>query len=281
MKKKSDSPVCYFVLACVFILLGLTVNTPVAFGQSSEEELAKKLTNPVADLVSLPIQFNYDRDIGNTDGKRLTTNIQPVIPFDLNDDWLVISRTILPVVTQSDVPSDSEDITGLGDTVQSFFFSPKENIPFGDTGSLILGGGGVFLLPTATDSKLGTKKWGAGPTAVGLVQDGPWSTGALVNHIWSFAGDSDRPDVNQTYINPFVSYTTKTAWTFTPVIDATYDWEREDWSIPVSFMTSKVLTVGKQPISIAAGPRYWMESTDNGPDGWGARVTVNFLFPKK
>jgi hypothetical protein len=111
-------------------------------------------------------------------------------------------------------------------------------------------------------------------------KDGPWTVGALTNHIWSFAGDDDRNDVNSTFLQPFISYTTKDAWTFTLNTESTYDWETEQWSVPINFTVSKLVKIDKQPISLTAGVRYWAESPDNGPDGFGARLAITFLFPK-
>jgi hypothetical protein len=154
--------------------------------EHSEEDLAKKLQNPVADLISLPFQSNFDFGLGTEEAFRYTLNIQPVVPISLGKDWLLISRTIFPIVYQEELFEASADKFGLGDTTQSFFFSPKSTEPF------IWGLGPAFLIPTATDELLGGEKWGAGPTAVALKQLGPWTFGMLSNHIWSFAGDDNR-----------------------------------------------------------------------------------------
>ncbi len=164
----------------------------------------------------------------------------------------------------------------MGDTTQSLFFSPKNPT----AGGLIWGVGSVILLPTGTEDLLSTRKWGAGPTAVALRQHGPWTYGALANHIWSFAGDDDRSDVNSTFLQPFLSYTTKDAWTFTLNSESTYDWTSNEWSVPINAMVSKLITIDKQPISLQAGVRYYAASSDNGPEGFGARAAVTFLFPK-
>lgn len=267
----------------VGVVMGLVVlaATPAARvaeeREPSEEDLAKELANPVASLISVPFQLNYDQDIGpQEEGSVWRLNIQPVIPFSLDEDWNLISRTILPVLWQDDIAPGMDDESGLGDTLQSLFFSPKEPTPRG----WIWGAGPVFLLPTATHDVLGGEKWGAGPTAVVLTQRGRWTVGMLANHVWSFAGDDERNDVDATFLQPFIAYITKTKTTFSLNSESTYDWEAEEWSVPVNVIVSQLLKVGKLPVQIGAGVRYWADSPDNGPEGWGARFAVTFLLPK-
>ena len=244
--------------------------------QDANADLAKKLSNPVASLISVPFQFNYDHGYGPNNGDKETLNIQPVIPFSLNENWNVISRTILPVIWQNDIAGPSGSQFGLGDTTQSFFFSPAKPGPSG----IIWGVGPVFNLPTATDQLLGSGKWGAGPTFVVLKQDGPWTLGALGNHVWSFAGQQDREDVSSSFIQPFISYTTKDAWTFGLNTESTYNWKSHDWAVPINLTVAKLVKINQQPISLTAGLRYWATAPDNGPDGLGIRIVVTFLFPK-
>jgi len=242
-----------------------------------ETDIAKQLANPVAALISVPMQLNYDTDYGLDDeGSVLRLNIQPVIPFSLNDDWNVISRTILPIVDQNDVPFSGVSEFGLSDTVQSFFFSPKAPTSNG----WIWGVGPALLLPTATDQVLGSEKWGIGPTAVALKQQGPWTFGGLANHIESFAGDSDRADISATLLQPFVSYVTQSQTTYAVNFESTYDWENSNWSIPLNVTAAQLLRWGDQLVQIGGGVRYWVESPDGGPEGWGIRLNFVLLFPR-
>jgi len=248
----------------------------VKVDKNDKEALAKQVSNPIAALISVPFQFNFDQKIGIDDkGSRTTLNIQPVAPFELNEDWNIISRTILPVISQQDVSAPDQSESGIGDVIQSVFFSPIAPTANG----WIWGVGPAFLLPTGSD-KMTTDKWGIGPTAVLLKQTGPWTFGGLANHIVSVAGDDDRADVNATYIQPFLSYTTPSAVTYLLNTESTYDWEEKKWTVPLYAGISKVVKINKQMVSISAAMRYWAVSTDSSPEGLAFRLQAIFLFPK-
>lgn len=249
----------------------LTLATCVLHAQ---EDLAKKLANPISDLISLPIQSNLDFGVGPGDGTISRTNIQPVIPFSISENWNLISRTIIPVIDQEGLApaGDSLDEFGLGDITQSFFFSPKQSSP-------IWGVGPVFLIPTATDELLGTEKFGIGPTAVVLKQQGPWTYGALVNHLWDVAGDDDRDSINASFLQPFLSYILPTKTTLTLNTETTYDWSNDQWIVPINFQVSQLFKVGDQPMQAFIGARYYAEKPTEGPE-WGIRFGLTFLFPK-
>lgn len=252
------------------LLIATALVTP-AFGDQAE--LAKSLSNPVADLISVPFQSNLDFGIGPGGGTKSTTNIQPVIPIGINDDWNLISRTILPVIDQEGIAfGGANDAFGLGDTLQSLFFSPKDPEPF------IWGFGPALLFPTATDSHLGANKWAAGPTLVVLKQTGGWTYGALANHLWDYAGSGDT-SINSTYLQPFLSYTTPQATTFTVNLESTYDWQSNQWNVPMNLVISQVLPIGGHPVQFFGGVRCYLDRPSGGAD-WGCRFGFTLLFPK-
>jgi len=241
-------------------------------------ELAKKLANPVASLISVPLQYNWDENIGpREEGSQGRLNIQPVIPFSMNDEWNLITRTLVPLVDQDDIPVRGQGESGLGDITASQFFSPKEPT----AGGWIWGAGPVELLPTASEDQLGGEKWGLGPTVVVLRQDGPWTIGGLANHIWSVEGDESRSDINATFLQPFVSYITHTKTTFGLNTESTYDWQGEEWSVPVNATVSQLFKVGPQIMQLTLGARYWAESTDNGPEDWARAHSGHYFIESK
>lgn len=240
-----------------------------------EAGLAMQLSNPVAALVSVPLQFNFDGDVGPArEGFRVTLNAQPVIPINLSNDWNLISRTIVPLVWQGDIVPGAGRQFGLGDTVQSLFLSPAR--PRG----VVWGLGPVILAPTGTDRLLSTGKWGAGPSALLLKQSGPWTLGLLANHIWSFAGDSTRADVSASLVNPFVTYTTPSAFTVAFAGDVVRDWTSDRTTIPLIFNGAQLTRVGGQLVSIGGGLRYYLVSNPASPKGFAARFTITLLYPR-
>ena len=234
------------------------------------DELARQLSNPVASLISVPFQYNYARTYGDN-GYQNLLNIQPVMPFSISDDWNLISRTILPVIQQKNVQPGKTQF-GLGDTVQSFFFSPKLPGPNG----LIWGVGPAALIPTGTDG-IGGDTWAFGPTFVVLKQQGAWTYGALANQLWDTGGAAD---ISSLFMQPFLSKSIGKGRTIALNTETTYNWKSKEWLIPVNLMYARVSKVGKQMVSNQIGVKAYLKTPyGNGPD-WGLRYTLTLLFPK-
>lgn len=261
----------------VLAAMALALAAPARAQDDQAAELAKKLSNPLATLISVPMQYNQDDYGGVNDGASVRRlNIQPVIPFSLNKDWNLISRTIVPLVDQRDFPGAAVNESGLGDITASLFFSPKSPT----AGGWIWGVGPVFLLPTATQDALGAEKWGIGPTAVALNQAGPWTVGMLANHIWGAGGNDSRSNVSASFLQPFLTYTTKTHTTFSANTESTYDWKNEQWQVPLNVAVAQLFKIGTQMLQFQVGARYWADAPAGGPDGWGLRLQLTLLFPR-
>jgi hypothetical protein len=257
--------------------LSVCLLAPGALAQTSKDELAKKSLNPVASLISVPLKLDHDSDIGPAEqGSKTVLTVQPVVPVSIATDWNMISRTLVPIVSQSDVAPGAGTQSGLGDITQQRYFSPKAPT----AGGWIWGAGPQFLLPTGA-SELTADKWGLGVTAVLLRQAKGWTYGALVNHMSSVAGEDDRDDISATYLQPFLSYTTSSFTTYGINTESVYNWKSETWAVPINATVTQLLKIGEQPLTLQAGARYWADSPDSlGPKGWGFRLQLTFLFPK-
>jgi hypothetical protein len=242
---------------------------------TSIEDLARAAQNPIANLVSVPFQNNLQILEG---GSVLNTLlIQPVIPFNLNEDWILITRTIVPVLGLSS-PPEGFDKYGLGDVQQTFFFSPAKPT----SGGLIWGLGPVISYPTATDAIFGSDKWSSGIGFVGLKNKGRFVYGALINNIWSFAGNGNRQDVNQLTFQPFVNYNFAGGWYLQSAGTWSANWEApsgQQWIIPIGGGVGRTFKLGNQPMSMVLSNFYNIETPDGGPR-WNIRFNWTLLFPQ-
>ena len=266
--------------------------------KASAGDLAKATQNPVASLISVPVQNNSNFGIGPFDRTQNVLYIQPVIPIRASENWNLIVRWIAPIIWQpapgtanlevfgieENTPAyllaqnvqQSAGVFGFGDMTPTFFFSPAK------PGKLIWGAGPVFVLPTATSKVLGQGKLSMGPSIVALVQPGKWTIGALINNPWSVAGPSDRSSVSQMTLQYFVNYNLKRGWylSSSPVISA--NWKASSgnvWTVPVGGGVGRVFRLGFQPVNVAA-QFYGNAAHPSGGSSWSMRLQIAFLFPK-
>jgi len=262
---------------CCFTLITIFAKTSYADNNNSEaQDVAKKLQNPVASLISVPFQNNFQYGLGpDKKGSQYILRLQPVIPISLNSDWNMIFRPILPFMTQHSVIGHTSQI-GLSDLELEVFFSPKE----ASAGNLFWGLGPILLLPTATDNMLGYQKWGMGPSAVVLTQRGPWTIGMLANHLFSYAGKSGRNNISVSYLQPFIAHSNKSGTSLNFSSETSYNWKAGLWSIPLIGGVSQIIPICGHLISAGLSGLYYAKTPTDGPI-WGIRATITLLFIKK
>lgn len=254
------------------IALGiLLIFLPAVVAQTAEQ-LAKQTQNPIASLVSVPFQGNWDFGIGERDATGALLNFQPVMPFPISKSTNVILRVIMPLTSQP--APDGNRLNGMGDVLATAFFSPSR------AGRIIWGAGPAMLMPTATSNSLGTEKFALGPSVVVLTQPGKWTLGGLFNQLWSTSGAEDRAAVNQMYLQPFANYNLGAGLAVGVSMEASANWKAEEvWSAPLLFSVSKVTLLAKQPVNLAfaAGPT--LGGSANAAS-WRFRLSATFLFPR-
>ena len=235
------------------------------------KDLAQQLANPIAAIISVPFQLNFDENLGVADtGRRTTLNFQPVVPFSLDNGANIVTRTIVPYVWQEDVvPGTSQ--SGVADILFNAWYSETTE------GGLTWGLGPIVRIPTYTD--VSTDTWAAGVTGIALKTSGPWTYGALGNHVWDLEDTPSTP-TNASFLQPFVSYTTSNAWTFSLTSEASYDWVTDQWTVPVNFNAAKLAPIGDTLVNWSAGVGYWAESPAAGPEGWRFRLQAQIVTPR-
>ena len=270
------------LLAVILAALGLVAclaraaETGTAATEVQTEKLAKAVQNPVANLISVPFQNNFNFGVGPNNAMQYVLNVQPVIPISLSEDWNLITRTVMPIINQPSPAPGIASASGLGDINPSLFLSPAKS------GKFIWGVGPTFTLPTATDGQLGHGKWCAGPAAVGLVTHGHWVVGALANNQWSFAGGGSH-NVNAMLIQPFINYNLPKGWYLTSSPIITSDWEAPSdnrWVVPVGAGVGKIFRLGKLPLNAQIAAYYNVKTPEPFGADWQLRFQLQFLFPK-
>jgi hypothetical protein len=260
-----------------------------AAAASDTSALAKATQNPVASLISVPLQNNSNFGVGPYNRTQDVFNIQPVIPARISEKWTLISRIIQPIVWQPAPTSNGGGQFGFGDMNPTFFLSPAA------PGKLIWGVGPAIVIPTATSAALGQGKLSFGPSVVALVQPGKWTIGALVNNVFSVAGSTHRPSVNQMTLQYFINYNMKKGWylTYSPIVTANWNVQAAGdaangsdttggsvWTVPFGGGAGRILRLGYQPVNISAS-FYGNAVHPPGASSWGMRLQIALLYPKK
>ncbi len=257
------------------LMAALVVLPGLSFAQSTEE-LAKASQNPLTTMINVPVQNNSNLGIGSDDSTQNILNVQPVIPFEINDDWNLITRTIIPVVSYPGALTKEGRVNGIGDTTVTGWFSPN------DSGDLIWGVGPVLLLPTATDDVLGSDKWGAGLSTILVTMPGNWVMGILFSNVWSFGGAGEK-DVNLFVSQYFINYNLGDGLYITsaPLISA--NWEADDdhrWTVPFGIGMGQIFSIGDQKIDGQISAYKNVITPDDYGADWQVRVQLKFMFPK-
>ncbi|HAB17011.1 MAG TPA: neuromedin U [Verrucomicrobiales bacterium] len=242
---------------------------------SSTEALARQVQNPLAKLVKVPFQNNFNFGIGPEEATQWILDVEPVIPVSLNDDWSLITRTVIPIIDQPSVAPGIPAAFGLGDLNPSFYLSPAKD------GQVTWGAGPTFTLPTATDSSLGAGMWSVGPALIAVTTQGPWVAGVLANQQWSFAGWGSQK-ISAMTIQPFINYNLPAGWYLNSAPVLTANWRvsgAEAWTVPLGGGIGKVFHLGRLPLNGLIQAYYNVRTPENGPD-WQLRVELQLLFPK-
>lgn len=243
--------------------------------ESKAKELAQGAVNPLTTTITVPIQVEYNENIGPTDdGTRTTVFVQPIIPFEISEDWNLITRTIVPFIEQDDIFPGAGSQSGIGDISESLFFSPDYTV-----GGWTVGFGPYLQFDTATDDYLGFEEHGAGASVIVLQVAGPWLYGFLANQVYSVEGHVGGAYSN-TFVQPFVDYTTDGGLTWELTSETNYNWNNDEWSVPVTLTASQFFMIGEQPILIGGGVKYWAESGVADPEGVSLNLNLYLLFPK-
>jgi len=272
---KTKGVIVAFAFVLVFAMAAVQAMAQSKGEAENTEALQRASQNPVANMISIPLQSNFNFGVGPQDKMQYVGNIQPVVPFHATESWNVITRTIVPFVYQPELAPGVGDVFGLGDIQFTAFLSPAK------PGGIIWGVGPIVQMPSGTDDSITSGKWAAGPSAVALKMDGHWVYGVLANYLSSFAGQSDRGAVSQWLIQPFVNYNMADGWYLTsaPIITANMMIDNSDrWTVPIGGGVGRIVRVGMLPVNISLQGYYNVATPDAGPD-WSIRFAITLLLP--
>lgn len=258
-----------FLIANLFVFLLLLPTSLQAVDDSHDgQSLDQAANDPTASLMNVQLQNLYSGDYYNLDDQSGNTfQIRSAIPFKTGR-FKHIARVTLPIITDS--PSGEN---GLGDTV--LFDMVTSDKSWGRWGA-----GLVTLLPTASDDKLGSGKWGAGPALGFVARDTRLMWGVFNQNIFSFAGDSERDDVGVSILQPIINISLPNKWSVgVSEMNVTYDWEKSTWtSLPLGIKVNKMVRLGKMPTMFSGSYEYNFQDDNVAPE-WTVNFTVKFLFP--
>ena len=260
------------------LVASLVAAATSAHAAMSAEELAKLAQNPVGNLISVPFQNNTNLNTGPLKGTQNILNIQPVVPISVDEEWNIITRTIIPVINNPAFAPGDDRVNGVGDVVFTAFLSPAK------PGNWIWGAGPIVQLPTNSNAELGNKNWGLGPSAVLLHMEkgDPWVFGALVNNVWSLSSSKQGGSFNNGLLQPFVNYNFEGGFYLTSAPILTVNWKAESgqqWTVPVGGGVGKIFHLGALPVNTQLSAYYNVVRPDFGPN-WQVRAQVQFMFPK-
>jgi hypothetical protein len=275
-KMKHLNSTLIFLILVVCSSLNLMAQDEPKSATDDAAAIAKKLANPIGALISVPFQNNMDIDIGDYNGSRNTMNFQPIVPFSLSAKYSLITRYIVPVIAQYDITGEGTQEAGLSDALLSGWLSNAVV-----KNGVVWGVGAAFLVPTATNDFLGSKKLGVGPTVIVLQQKSGWTYGILINQIWSVAGDADRADLNQMYLQPFLTHNWKSGAGLTVNSETSLNWEANTTNAYINIMAGGLIKFGNQLIQMQVGPRIQVAAPEGSKSPFGVRTAVIFVFPKK
>jgi hypothetical protein len=277
MKMKQKGIICIFLFSFFYTATVFAQDERKSEANANDAaEIAKKLANPIGALISVPFQNNMDIDIGDFNGSRNTLNIQPIVPFNLTQRFSLITRYILPVISQHDITGENTHQSGLSDALVSGWISNRVV-----KNGFVWGLGTAFLIPTATNDVLGTKKLAIGPTAIFLKQAKGWTVGILINQIWSVAGSENTSAVNQMYLQPFLTYNWKSGTGLTVNSECTQNWEAKTTNAYINIMAGGIIKFGNQMVQLQIGPRIQVAAPEENVSPFGVRTAAIFVFPKK
>ncbi|MFC6620045.1 hypothetical protein [Novosphingobium panipatense] len=257
----------------IVVLAGFSSCSAAAQEAEDADELARKISNPAAFMISVPIHADLDLgDAAHDTVERYLLDIEPVIPFRLSQNWNMISHTDFPLA-YSNPAGPGGGTFGLGDINQTLSFTPAKH------GGLVWALGARASIPTATSKILGTGKLAVGPSLLLLRQTKSLTMGVSADHLWSIAGKSDRADISSTEVQPFLAWHIGGGRTISSNLDVSYDWEGDQWEVPLNVSFSKVTKVGRQMMSLSIGGKYWFEAPTDQPE-WGITIGAVLLFPQ-